>query len=63
LEINHARLSPVLVTTVEVPVPGRMNVCDDLCPKWCEKVAGTTDNFTHCHYVCGNVCSGNVRTL
>lgn len=43
------------------PIPGKMNVCEDLCPKWCQKVDGTERVFTNCHYLCGNLCNQKMR--
>lgn len=56
--VDHLRIVPTPVAEKsQGPIPGgRLNVCEDLCPKWCQKASGSENNFTDCHYMCGNIC-------
>ncbi|KAL4226556.1 hypothetical protein ACF0H5_014541 [Mactra antiquata] len=57
--VEQQNISDNAVST-PVPPPGRMNICDNLCPKWCEKIPGQPRKYTHCHYLCGNLCDMRV---
>ncbi|XP_045165023.1 uncharacterized protein LOC123528970 [Mercenaria mercenaria] len=55
-EIKAQQAASDTASTTPEPAPGTLNVCEILCPKWCQKVEGSERNFTDCHYKCGNVC-------
>ncbi|XP_060553572.1 uncharacterized protein LOC132714679 [Ruditapes philippinarum] len=63
LDTVHGIVNEIIAqaSTTPRPVPGKMNVCENLCPKWCQKIEGIDRNFTNCHYMCGNLCSIKTR--
>ncbi|XP_052253521.1 EF-hand calcium-binding domain-containing protein 1-like [Dreissena polymorpha] len=55
----------IVVNFVPAPaaqIRGVTNVCNVICPRWCEKQSRPGANVTHCHIVCGDLCEGQLQS-